>query len=285
VAYGRCWEWQEGGGYITGIVDAKGQFSGDETAFVYPDFETTLFGRSENGVMISARPAMLECVDIINDIAEPVFTISDAPTVAHCRSSRESVGKDPLVRDPYEASTVQVRSSQVDGGGEGLYANRDIKKGDIVAFYNGIRLPPACGPKEDWDSSGYKIFANTNEQWGERIDLPGDLIYLENYCATLGHKVNHSFVYNCTEWFFKHPRHDLIPCTKAIRDIQEGEELFLHYGYDPRNCPSWYGPAIDAFILDNPELELMEAANPERQEKAETPSYKEILLKRNLMEL
>ena len=58
--------------------------------------------------MISARPAMLECVDIINDIAEPVFTISDAPTVAHCRSSRESVGKDPLVRDPYEASTVQV---------------------------------------------------------------------------------------------------------------------------------------------------------------------------------
>ena len=24
------------------------------------------------------------------------------------------------------------------------------------------------------------------------------------------------------------------------RDIVAGEELFLHYGYDPRNCPSWY---------------------------------------------
>ena len=24
------------------------------------------------------------------------------------------------------------------------------------------------------------------------------------------------------------------------RDIAAGEELFLHYGYDPRNCPSWY---------------------------------------------
>jgi hypothetical protein len=127
-----------------------------------------------------------------------------------------------------------------------------------------IRLPPAHGQKEDWETSGYKIFANTNEQWGERIDLPGDLIYLDNYCATLGHKVNHSFVYNCTEWFFKHPRHDLIPCTKAIRDIQAGEELFLHYGYDPRNCPAWYGPALDKFVQDNPNLELMEAATPER---------------------
>jgi len=107
--------------------------------------------------------------------------------------------------------------------------------------------------------------------------LPGDLIYLDNYCATLGHKINHSFVYNCTEWFFKHPRHDLIPCTKAIRDISKGEELFLHYGYDPRNCPSWYGPALDLFLQDHPELDLMQAADPERLEKAETPLYKELL--------
>ena len=28
----------------------------------------------------------------------------------------------------------------MDGGGEGLYAKRDIKKGEIVAFYNGVRI-------------------------------------------------------------------------------------------------------------------------------------------------
>ena len=33
------------------------------------------------------------------------------------------------------------------------------------------------------------------------IDLPGDLIYTENYRATLGHKMNHSFEPNCTEWY------------------------------------------------------------------------------------
>ena len=98
-----------------------------------------------------------------------------------------------------------------------------------------VRLPPEIRGKENWENSGYKIFANTNELWGERIDIPGDLIYLENYCATLGHKINHNFEYNCTEWFFQHPRHGLIPCTKAVKDIKEGQELFLHYGYDPRN--------------------------------------------------
>ena len=33
---------------------------------------------------------------------------------------------------------TQVRSSQVDGGGEGLYARRNLVKGEIVAFYNGV---------------------------------------------------------------------------------------------------------------------------------------------------
>ena len=33
---------------------------------------------------------------------------------------------------------AQVRFSQVDGGGEGLYARRNLAKGEIVAFYNGV---------------------------------------------------------------------------------------------------------------------------------------------------
>ena len=31
-----------------------------------------------------------------------------------------------------------MRSSQVDGGGKGLYARRNLVKGEIVAFYNGV---------------------------------------------------------------------------------------------------------------------------------------------------
>jgi len=145
-----------------------------------------------------------------------------------------------------------------------------------------VRLPPEDrhGP-ENWETSGYKIFANTGEVWGERFDIPESLVSTSEYCATLGHKINHSFIYNCTEWFFHHPRHGLIPCTRTTREVLEGEELFLHYGYDPRNCPTWYRLELDLFLETHPELTEEEAANPERMEKLERPFYSELSGRRN----
>ena len=35
-------------------------------------------------------------------------------------------------------SLLQVQRSHVSGGGEGLYAVRDVEKEEIVAFYNGV---------------------------------------------------------------------------------------------------------------------------------------------------
>ena len=59
--------------------------------------------------MNSGLPAKLESVEIVNDIAEPVFTIiPGSQAVTFCRSSRDSIGLDRLVRDPYEARTVEV---------------------------------------------------------------------------------------------------------------------------------------------------------------------------------
>ena len=84
-----------------------------------------------------------------------------------------------------------------------------------------VRLPYRPGEKEDWESSGYKIFINADHSSGERIDLPGDLIQINNYAATLGHKMNHNFDYNCREWFCDHPRHGIIPCALADRNIQQ----------------------------------------------------------------
>ena len=48
---------------------------------------------------------------------------------------------------------------------------------------------------------------------------------LDLIVATLGHKVNHNFTYNCHEWFFQHPRHGLIPCVVANTDIQQDQEV------------------------------------------------------------
>ena len=240
---------------------------GNDCAFLYPDLETALLGSWEGGTMVAARPALLSSLAIEGGVAVPSFCPQPGPTVCYSLSTEHSVGPQPLVGDPYEARMVGVRGSQVEGGGEGLYALRDIREGEVVAFYNGVRLPYEPGQKEVWETSGYKIFVNADHSSGERIDLPGELAETGYYCATLGHKMNHSFEYNCAEWFFEHPRHGTVPCAVARTAVAAGQELLLHYGYDPANCPEWYRQAMAAFLADRPELAVENIASPDYREK------------------
>ena len=57
------------------------------------------------------------------------------------------------------------------GSGEGLFARRPLPKGTIAAFYNGIRLPYKLRelgqPKEEWATSGYKIYVNADYESGK----------------------------------------------------------------------------------------------------------------------
>ena len=97
-------------------------------------------------------------------------------------------------------------------------------QGTIAAFYNGVRIPYRVyqegDPKEEWSTSAYKIYINADWKSGERMDIPSEYVSLDNYCATLGHKINHSFRPNCEEWFFDHPRFGLVPCERAKKDIK-----------------------------------------------------------------
>ena len=73
-----------------------------------------------------------------------------------------------------------------------------------------------------------------------------------------------SFDYNSTEWFFNHPRHGVIPCALADRNISQDEELFLHYGYDPNNCPDWYKSAVQQYLSQHSDLDLWQVVDPNR---------------------
>jgi len=53
-----------------------------------------------------------------------------------------------------------------------------------------------------------------------------------NFRASFAHKTNHSFMPNAEFVSFEHPRFGLVPCILATHDIMEGEEIFVHYGYD-----------------------------------------------------
>ena len=152
---GQCWQWCEGGGWLTGQVDTRGAMTGDNIAFVYPDLSTCLHGQYEDGMAVSVRPGVVTRVTMDHDIATPHMVTTSTVSVTHSASTMTSVGPGPLIPDPYESRTCEVRSSEVEGGGDGLFTVRNIKKGEIVAFYNGVRLPYV--PGKDWFKFGFKI--------------------------------------------------------------------------------------------------------------------------------
>jgi hypothetical protein len=59
-----------------------------------------------------------------------------------------------------------------------------------------------------------------------------EISFSNNFRASFAHKTNHSFMPNAEFVSFEHPRFGLVPCILATHDIMEGEEIFVHYGYD-----------------------------------------------------
>jgi histone-lysine N-methyltransferase SETD7 len=87
------------------------------------------------------------------------------------------------------------------------------------------------------------------------LNVPPDYWSLDKYRATLGHKVNHSFLRaNCAFNAIFHPRYGLVRGLEATKDIRKGEELLTDYAYvmdGRRTLPRWY---LDAYIDEVGEL-------------------------------
>ena len=75
------------------------------------------------------------------------------------------------------------------------------------------------------------------------INVPKEYWPIWKYRATVGHKLNHSFIKDNTQFGYGyHPRFGFIRTIVAKKDIKAGEELWVHYGYNVRNrnVPQWY---------------------------------------------
>lgn len=158
---GPCWKYMEGGGFLFGHVDDQGEFSGNQIAYIYPDMATAWLGCFKKGVMISAKVTKVIGVKVVDHILVPDFATPTGLAVGKSKSTQTSMGQHLLVPDPYETSQVVCHESGIAEAGEGLFAAKDIEAGDIVAFYNGVRIPFRLGgPKEEWSTSGYKVMRN-----------------------------------------------------------------------------------------------------------------------------
>ncbi|CAB4068287.1 SETD7 [Lepeophtheirus salmonis] len=237
--HGPCWKVVKGGGCVVGRVNESGELTGIRIAYIFPDYQTALVGTFTKGVLEYARVAYLKTVVEDRGIKVPIFSEPSGCLYEHEIIDYDSKIKNPLLPDPYESRLVEVKQSNVPGANDGLFAKIRIEASTVVAFYYGKPVLNAdLEDKDDWGKNAYKIFDPSRPNG--TMDIPVEFRDIKNYCATLAHKTNHSFLPNAEFLSFDHPRFGVIPCLVTNHDVEAGEEIFVHYGYDMDGCPDWY---------------------------------------------
>ena len=69
---GPCWKKVHGGGCLYGRLDGRGRFTGDDIAFLYPDFVTCIRGRFHDSVLVVGR----ECSVVATSAPSPSEILS-----------------------------------------------------------------------------------------------------------------------------------------------------------------------------------------------------------------
>ena len=268
---GVWWRCLIGCGYYFGEMNNTLQFQGSKNGFIYPDLETLLIGMFENDAMINASETKLENISVSEfGILVPIYLAPcldafqfylEKPKGSFCDAV---ICDNPTILDPYESKFVEVRPSMIENAGEGLFAKREILKGNIVAYFNGTRISSDLYTK----SSDYSISAShpsviqqnvTNDTGPEIVimfDIPGEYRSTDMYCATLAHKICHSFQPNASYYYAFHPRFGLIRSAIANRDIEEGEEITCDYKYSlNKQPPKWYMECLNKYLKEVLSLE------------------------------
>jgi len=228
---GVCWRSLPGGGFL---ISQSWDFSGPGMIYLYPDCRTALVGSFQGCDLKSAKPCeVMSCAKSCDSIIIPILSKPRDIVFSFDPASPATFSRCPLLPDPYEEIFVEVRPSMIANAGEGLFAKIDIDVGTVISFYNGVRVRPG----HDWERpTPYKMVLDETSD----IDLPENMTKIENYRATLGHKVCHSFQPNCETDVFYHPRFGLIRCIATIDNIKAGQEILINYGYNLSSSPTWY---------------------------------------------
>ena len=128
--------------------------------------------------------------------------------------------------------------------GDSLFAKRDFSKGELIGYYTGFWYVENeinwsnMTDSEQWDFHKNLIRLEDNLD----INVPKDYWNITKYKATLGHKVNHSFIKTNTVYGNAYnPRFGKCICHIATKNIKKYEELWTNYHYeDGDDVPEWY---------------------------------------------
>ncbi|KAM7111874.1 histone-lysine N-methyltransferase SETD7 [Ciconia maguari] len=247
IRHGVCWIYYPDGGSLVGEVNEDGEMTGEKIAYVYPDGKTAYSGRFIDGEMIEAKLATLTSVED----GKPQFeVVPGSPVYSFDKSTSSCISTNALLPDPYESERVYVDVSLISSAGEGLFSKVAAEASTVMSFYNGVRITHQEVDSRDWALNGNTISLDDETV----IDVPEPYNHAAKYCASLGHKANHSFTPNCIYDPFVHPRFGPIKCIRTIRAVEKDEELTVAYGYDHNpvgqngpEAPEWYQLELKAF--------------------------------------
>ncbi|CAF91934.1 unnamed protein product, partial [Tetraodon nigroviridis] len=244
---GECWFYHPDGGSVFGELNENEEMTGESIAYIYPDRRTALYGSFVDGELIMARLATVTCIGN----GRPRFEISpNSPVYSSDKSTPTCIATHTLLPDPYESQRVFVADSLIKGAGQGLFAKVDAEANTVMSFYNGVRITHTEVDSRDWALNGNTISLDEDTV----IDVPQPFDAVKIYCASLGHKANHSFTPNCKYEPFVHPRFGPIKCIRTIKSVKKDEELVVAYGYTHEStggkgpeAPDWYKQSLEEF--------------------------------------
>ena len=139
VWYGMVAEPYIAQGFLYGQLNKKGKLTGDNIAYIYPDYLTALVGKFEDQKMKSARESTITQIICKDGIIQASFKKpqDDSVEFFYDPSNSKYMGAMPLVRDPYEKKNIELHESRIAGAGHGIFAIRNIPKGQVlIGFYN-----------------------------------------------------------------------------------------------------------------------------------------------------
>ena len=145
-------------------------------------------GEFNKELLVSARMCHVTGFEEKDGILVPTFSENHGRTYCYEHPTKNSIAINRTTPDPWEFEMVYVGQSKLEQGGEGVFAKRDIPRKNLVSLYSGVRLGTSSYYAKHLGHSDYRIALNADID----LDIPFDCVRLEDYCATLAHKVNHS---------------------------------------------------------------------------------------------
>ncbi|XP_023332051.1 uncharacterized protein LOC111704142 isoform X2 [Eurytemora carolleeae] len=237
IGSNSVWRFLEGGAAMFGTINKNGKFEGHDILYLYPGYRICINGEYTEGKLKSGYECILKKLKINNGMPRPeIWKLRNTRTLSYEFPGTHCPAKNLHLRDIIDIINVYVDQSNIPYAGEGLFAKKFIKKGELVVLFNGARKRKISREHQFEEFSDYCIRVDSVLS----LDIPECFVPVNNYSATLAHKACHSFSPNAGFYILEHPRFGKIMSIKALEDLRRGDEILVSYNYRMEGAPEWY---------------------------------------------